>query len=471
MSYLRHGCLALLASLTLGASTQTQAAELTVLEAGSAAQLTALGNEALMQGRYETAIEHYRRALGVDKTSFQALFNLALAHQHLGKDNEARRWYEEALKISHDHPEVLCNLGFLAFRAGEWRDAEEKFLDAARQAAGSTAAADHWFNVGAAREHLKLWHEARRAYEECLALDATHFGGHYNLGTLYLSALSDQPQALDKAESALSKARDLAPARAEAWVNLALCHERQGRGDPNAEFDQAVKVANPSYLPHALFARARFHDRASPPRRLAMRDDLKTLLAIDPHYPQANGLLGGYHFAIGEYEPAIQLLTREVDGEHFDPSSAIDVESHYLLAIIYTDQRPDPSKALSHATDYYQLRPDSAKIQDLRRRALRLGGGKQAGDKRALDKDTKGSAAQPISGANATHGAAGHAAPAHGTAAHSEPAAPSAHAGHGTSDPHAAPAAKPAHAGDGAHSAPTKPAAPAGKSDHPSDHH
>lgn len=396
MSILRHGCLALLATLALG-----QAAELTVLEAGSAAQLTALGNEALMQGRYETAIEHYRRALGVDKTSFQALFNLALAHQQLGKDADARRWYEEALKVSHDHPEVLCNLGYLAFRAGDWKDAEERFLDAARQAAGSTAAADHWFNVGAARERLKLWHEARRAYEECLALDVSHFGGHYNLGTLYLGALTDQPHALDKAEAALSKARDLAPTRAEAWVNLALCHERLARGDAEAnaiaEFDQAVKVSSPTYLPHALFARARFHDRARPPRRLAMRDDLKALLAIDPQYPQANGLLGAYHFAIGEYEPAIQLLAREVDGEHFNASSAIDVEAHYLLAIIYTDQRPDAAKALQHATNYYQLRPDSAKIQDLRRRALRLGGGKAEGakEKEAKEKEAVKDATKP----------------------------------------------------------------------------
>jgi tetratricopeptide (TPR) repeat protein len=431
MSKLRHGCLALLATLALG-----QAAELTVLEAGSAAQLTALGNEALMQGRYETAIEHYRRALGVDKTSFQALFNLALAHQQLGKDADARRWYEEALKVSHDHPEVLCNLGYLAFRAGEWKQAEERFLDAARQAAGSTAAADHWFNVGAARERLKLWHEARRAYEECLALDVSHFGGHYNLGTLYLGALADQPHALDKAEAALSKARDLAPTRAEAWVNLALCHERLGRSDAEAnaiaEFDQAVKVSSPTYLPHALFARARFNDRARPPRRLAMRDDLKALLAIDPQYPQANGLLGAYHFAIGEYEPAIQLLTREVDGEHFDASSAIDVEAHYLLAIIYTDLRPDATKSLQHATDYYQLRPDSAKIQDLRRRALRLGGGKAEQAKDAV-KDT----AKP-----AAHG---HTAPPATSHPISSPAA-----GHGESPaaPHAttpaAPSPKPA---------------------------
>jgi tetratricopeptide (TPR) repeat protein len=370
MRSLQRACLAVLLGAVLG-----HAAELTVLEAGSAGQLTALGNEALMQGRFETAIEHYRRALAVDKTSFQALFNLALAHQQLGKDAEARRWYEEALKISRDHPEVLCNLGWLAFRAGEWRRAEEHFLDAARQAAGSAAdGADYWFNVGTARERLGEAQEARRAYEECLALDPNHFAGHFNLGTLYLGALSDQAQALDKAEAALTKARDLAPTRAEALVNLALCHERLGRGDAAAEFDQAVKIAAPAYLPHALFNRARFFDRQLPPRKLAMRDDLKAVLALEPDYPEANGLLGVYHFAVGEYDQAIQLLNREVAGDHFDSTSPVDVEAHYLLAIIHTDQRPDPVKALSHATSYYQLRPDSAKIQELRRRALRLGG-------------------------------------------------------------------------------------------------
>ena len=443
MHFLRHGCLMMLASVTFG-----HAVELTVLEAGSAAQLTALGNEALMQGRYETSIEHYRRALGVDKTSFQALFNLALAHQQLGKDAEARRWYEEALKVSHDHPEVLCNLGYLAFRAGEWREAEGRFLDAARQAAGTTAAADHWFNVGAAREHLKLWQESRRAYEECLALDAKHFGGHYNLGTLYLGPLADQPQALDKAEAALSQARDLAPTRAEAWVNLALCHERMGRGDAISEFDQAVKVSSPTYMPHALFSRARFNDRARPPRRLAMRDDLKALLAIEPNYPEANGLLGAYHFAIGEYEPAVQFLSREVEGDQFDATSTIDVESHYLLAIIFTDQRPDATKALQHATDYYQLRPDSAKIQDLRRRALRLGGSKDPASAITAastpstahaistspahqDAHTTTEDKAPVKDAHAAHAASAHAASAH------DVAAPPAH----EAPAHAAPAA------------------------------
>jgi tetratricopeptide (TPR) repeat protein len=349
-------------------------AEFTVLEVGSAAQLTALGNEALMQRRYETAIEHYRRALTVDKTSFQATFNLALSYQSLDKDIEARRWYDAALKISPDHPEVLCNLGYLSFRADAWQTAEDYFLEAARQAAGSSLAADYWFNVGTAREKREQWLAARRAYDECISLNKDHFGGHFNIGTLYLGALSNQPKALEKAEEALTKARDLAPNRAEAWVNLGLCLERQGKKEAAEALTKATDVASPTYKPHALWNRALFYDRQRPPQRLAMRDDLQALLAIDPQYPGANGLLGAYHFAIGEFDQAASLLNREVVGDQFDGRNIIDVEAHYLLAMLYTDHRPNASKALNHAAAYYQLRPDSAKIQELRRRALRLSG-------------------------------------------------------------------------------------------------
>jgi hypothetical protein len=170
-------------------------------------------------------------------------------------------------------------------------------------------------------------------------------------------------------------------------------------------------------------------------------------------------LLGAYHFAIGEYEPAIQFLSREVDGDHFDAASAIDVESHYLLAIIFTDQRPDAAKALQHATDYYQLRPDSAKIQDLRRRALRLGGSKDpasaitstgaAKTAHAIsttptkpDAHSPAASKAPPKDAHATHAAPAHETPAHEAPAHEAPAhAAPAHAAPAKAPAHAAPAA------------------------------
>ncbi len=366
----------LIALILAGAPGILPAAELQVLDDGSAGQLTALGNEALMQGRFETAVEHYHRALAVDKQSFEALFNLALANQQLGKAEDAKHWYDEALKVSHDHPEVLCNLGYLAFRSGDFQQAIERFQDAAHLAVGNPLdAADYWFNAGTARERLKQWDEARHAYEECLALNPLHYGGHFNLGTLYLGALTEAAGALDKATAHLAKARDQQPNRPEAWLNLALCHERSGSGDPEADYNQALKVASPAAQDQALWQRALFYDRLQPPRKVAMREDLTRILAGDPTFPEANALLGTYFFSIGDFDQAIVHLQREVDGPHFDPTSQTDMEAHYLLALIYTDHRPNPTKALQHATAYYQFRPDSAKIHDLRRRALRLSAG------------------------------------------------------------------------------------------------
>jgi tetratricopeptide (TPR) repeat protein len=347
-------------------------AEISVLEDGTTAQLTALGNEALLQGRYETAIEHYHRALANDAQSFEALFNLALAYQQLGKSDEAKHWYQEALKVSSEHPEVLCNLGYLAFRSGDYAQAVDRFQEAAHLASTSPQdAADYWFNAGTARERLKQWDEARRDYEECIALNSQHFGANYNLGTLYLRNLSEAPGSLEKALGFLTRARELGPNRPEAYLNLALCHER-ANSDAEADYNQAIKVSTPAQVDEALWQRALYYNRLQPPRRTAMRDDLMRILADDANFPHANGMLGAYRFSTGEFDLAITLLEREVANPHFDPNYESDIESHYLLALIYTDNRPDPAKALQHATAYYQYRPDSAKIHELRRRALRV---------------------------------------------------------------------------------------------------
>jgi tetratricopeptide (TPR) repeat protein len=365
---------ALLLLVTLGS--RAAAADLTVLDDGSAGQLTALGNEALMQGRFETAIEQYHRALAADKQSFEALFNLALANQQLGKSDDAKHWYDEALKVSHDHPEVLCNLGYLAFRAKDYQQAVERFQDAAHLAISTPLdAADYWFNAGTARERLTQWDEARQAYEECLALNPQHYGGHFNLGTLYLGPLREAQGALEKATTHLTKARDQSPNRPEAWLNLALCHEQSASGDPEADYNQAIKIASPAQVDEALWQRAMFFNRLQPPRKVAMREDLTRILADNPTFPEANVMLGTYFFSIGDFDQAITHLEKEVDGPHFDPGNPTDLEAHYLLALIYTDHRPNPTKALQHATAYYQFRPDSAKIHDLRRRALRLSAG------------------------------------------------------------------------------------------------
>lgn len=409
------------------------AAETVVLEEDTPAFHTLQGNVLLSERKYESAIEQYRKALSLDSTYFYAQFNIALAHQSIGKPEEARRWYEEALRTRPDHHEVVCNLGFIAFLAGDFEQAERRFQDAANLASSTSPgdAADYWFNLGAARERLSHWSEARRAYEGCLQIVAAHAGAHYNLGTLFLGPLAEEPEALAKAVAHLEAALAADPRRSEAMVNLALAHERSGKVvEAEAAMAKAVAMATGPALDQARWQQVRWFLRQSPPRRLAARDGLIAILADRPDFPEANGLLGQYFFHIGDYDQAIRHLEREIEGKAFDRQSGIDRESHYLLALIYTDHRPDARKATEHASAYYELHPDAQKIHALRRRAFRLS------ESAAPAAPAPAPAAKA---APATHGGAEDGAE-HAVPAKPEPAAAPAAT-------HAAPAAhEPAHA-------------------------
>jgi tetratricopeptide (TPR) repeat protein len=342
---------------------------------GTAAKFTAEGNEALVQGDYDGAMKSYRAALDVDKRYFYAIFNLALAHQEQGNWERARSWYDEALLVRPDHPQVLNNLGIVDYATGSYRAAVNRFEAAAQVAATNKAeTVDYLYNLATAHEQLQEWTEARDAYRKALDLDDQHFGCNYNLGTLYLGPLAQ----FGLAERHLLLARSIAPGRTEPILNLAVLSEKQGRiGEAEEFYNQAITLAldtRSDLLTDLLWRRITFYERRSPPRKVEMRRDLEAILRRDTDYPGANGLLGLHYHALGDYDRAIPLLEREVSDELFDAKSELDVEILYVLARVYNDLRPNPRLALRYATRFYQLRPDSAKVRDLRRRALQLPG-------------------------------------------------------------------------------------------------
>jgi len=286
-----------------------------------------------------------------------------------------------------------------------------------------------------------------------VSLNPRSFNAHFNLGTLYLSRLQEEAQAVERAQAHLQTAVEISPDRPEGWLNLAQCHEVTGQGDPLEDYHAGLKAATGAYagmVNQVLWQRALYHHRRVPPNATAMREDLKRILADQPDFPAANGLLGAYFYALGEYDRAIEHLEREVAEGKDDKANPIDLESHYLLAVIYADHKADPAKAIAHATAYYQVRPDSPKIHELRRRALRLSAS-------AVDLPEAPAAAAPGPSAKA-HGtgpAADHAVPAptHGPEARTAPAAHGGEAAHGSpvkshgahADHEAKPAAAPAH--------------------------
>ena len=346
------------------------AVELTVHDSNSGPQLVAEGNEALVLGQYERAQASYQQALELDSKNFNALYNLGLTWQAQQNWDQARRRYEEALLVRPEHSATISNLGYIAFALGEYHEAAARFASAAQASSSKPIeAADYHYNVGTAREALRQWSEARDAYRAASELDPNHFGSLYNLGTLYMGRnLRHTPSA----ERYLKQALRAAPERTEPLLNLGLLYQSLDRNDEAERyFDLAVNLARErqsAILTVALWRRASFNGERTPAKRVEMRRDLEELLRRDSNFPGANGMLGIHHLVLGDVDKAIDLMEREVSQENFDPSNDQDVDVVYRLARIYNEDRPNLRRAMEYASRYYQLRPNSPQVRDLRRR-------------------------------------------------------------------------------------------------------
>ncbi len=386
-----------LSALALTASLPAVSAP-TVLPEGSPAHLTAQGNEALNRGQFDAALAFYERARQEDKNYFFALYNQALTHQQMGEVaddagrrlhwQKAREFYQQAMAAmrgQEEHAEIHCNLGFLAFRTGEFRQAADQFALAAERAKRPHLVAEYAFNLGTALERLESWREAQEAYERAIAHEPEHFGAHFNLGTLFLHRLSNPARA----ESLLMRARELQPRRPEPALNLAVLNERRDQ-PAHAEtfYSEAVTLASrhrTDLLNTALWQRARFYDRVDmpgQPTKRRMRDDLVAVLERDIAFPGANGLLGIYYVGVADYVRAVEHLEREVaqPASKDETTAQLRLKAHYFLATIFTEHLRNPAKALDHATEYYASSPGRIGRALVRRARTLAGGGIVAGD-------------------------------------------------------------------------------------------
>ena len=85
---------------------------------------------------WERAVAVYERGLGLDELAEEFSRRLIFCYQHLGRHDDARRYYASALKIAPDEPSVLSNLGLSYVLSKDLPKAEETL----RRAFASTKA-------------------------------------------------------------------------------------------------------------------------------------------------------------------------------------------------------------------------------------------------------------------------------------------------------------------------------------------
>jgi len=243
-----------------------------------------LGSVFFQRGYLDQAASAFEIALHDDPESAEAAYGIGSALLNQGKNTDAQKYFERALKMRASYPDTLANswnnLGLIAGREGNVNDAVAYFLEALRLSPDHRIALN---NLGGAYRQQKKWGEARKTYERVLSLNPSDADANYGLGMVY-AQLEDTNRAFEFLQQAL-KAK---PDYPEALNNLGILYLRTNRRDEAvASFDQALEAAPDFDQPYLNLARVHVIERD----KQAARAILEKLLARQPGHPTASQML------------------------------------------------------------------------------------------------------------------------------------------------------------------------------------
>jgi len=210
------------------------------------------------------------------------MLQAGLAHHEAGRLQQAEQHYRQVLQAEPRNADALHLLGVLALQCGHAQVAVE-YISAAIRIAGDRAA--YHTNLAEALRVLGQWDDARRAYEQALAVAPRNPAAYNNLGTIH-EAQGNLPAAID------------------CYQRAATQHE--GYPDPHNNLGIAFEKQGDSLAAAECFRRA---------------------IAIDSRYARGHYNLGVNLARRGMREEAIHALSQAIDAA---PDYA---EAHYALAM------------------------------------------------------------------------------------------------------------------------------------------
>jgi tetratricopeptide (TPR) repeat protein len=93
--------------------------------------IASLGESYFMAGKIDKAIEQFTKLTEIEHSARAYAF-LGLAYRHLGRFDEAKKFFQLGIQIDSRNPSCVYNLGFIAERQGDSAQAESLFQQALR---------------------------------------------------------------------------------------------------------------------------------------------------------------------------------------------------------------------------------------------------------------------------------------------------------------------------------------------------
>jgi tetratricopeptide (TPR) repeat protein len=91
----------------------------------------ALGESYFMSGKAEKAIDEFKTLIALDPSPRSYTF-MGLSYRHLGRFDEALKYFNQGLKLDPANPSCLFNIGYIQERQGSYAEADRLFQQALR---------------------------------------------------------------------------------------------------------------------------------------------------------------------------------------------------------------------------------------------------------------------------------------------------------------------------------------------------
>jgi len=139
------------------------------------------GDILMARKNYLEAIEAFRQGSPKDPI---LLNKIGIAYHQLNQLDQARKSYEQSIKVKPDYMEALNNLGTVYYAKKNPRRAITWYNRALKIAPEEGKSASIYMNLGTAYFARKRYDEATKAYQEALRLDPEVFERHSNFGVM-----------------------------------------------------------------------------------------------------------------------------------------------------------------------------------------------------------------------------------------------------------------------------------------------
>jgi tetratricopeptide (TPR) repeat protein len=123
----------------------------------------ALGESYFMSGKTEKAIDEFKALVALEPSARSYAF-MGLSYRHLGRFDEARRYFQEGLKLDRRNASCLFNMGYIEERQGNHAAAEGFFREALKSDPGYSEALLELANLRVANKQFEDAADLLRRY-------------------------------------------------------------------------------------------------------------------------------------------------------------------------------------------------------------------------------------------------------------------------------------------------------------------